>query len=160
MVYVNAFWAAALGASMLISDTFTPDPAQLDKDKPLEAAAAAFLSSRVVVYELHQLAKSRLATTKGQLTYLKRPHQDIVIARCMLSVPRGDLVEVVALPEAHNPFAAVGETQAFDTIEAIAKETYGPEILKHLHRYSSLTFKLSPRMTPLENEVLAYLAGF
>lgn len=145
---------------MLLSTTFTPDPAKLDKDKPLEAAAAAFLASRVVVYELHQLAKSRMATTKGQLTYLKRPHQDIVIARCSLAVPRGDAVEVVALPEAHNPFAATSETQAFDTIEAIAKETQGPELLKHLHRYSALTFKLTHKMTPLEKEVLAYLAGF
>lgn len=153
-------FGGSLGCLMLITATLPTDPAKLDKDKPLEAAAIAYLSARTVVHELHELSKSRLYYTKGLTTYKKRPHLDIVIARCCLQVPRGDAVEILALPEVRNPFAAGTEDKAFSLIDAIALEPDGPELLKHLHRQSSLSFKIRKRLLPLEQEVLAYLAAF
>lgn len=146
---------------MLIAATFPADVSKLNRVNPVEHAAASFLETRRLVHEMHRLSKSLFALTDGQRVFMKRPHPDLVIVRCGLTVPRGESVEVLALHQDNNPFAAAAEEEALDRIEAIAEaDPGGPELLMHLHRQAALTFKLTHKMTPLEKEVLAYLAGF
>lgn len=145
---------------MLIAATFPADVSKLNRDNPAEHAAASFLKTRRLVHEMHRLSKSLFALTDVQRVFMKRPHPDLVIVRCGLTVPRGESVEVLALHQDNNPFAAENEDKAFERIDAIAAEPGGPELLMHLHRQAALTFNLTHKMTPLEKEVLAYLAGF
>lgn len=67
---------------------------------------------------------------------------------------------MLALTAGLDPLKASTENEAFDIVDAIARTQEGVELLKGLNQVERLGEKLGKEITPVQQEVLAYIAAF
>lgn len=133
--------------------------AKLDDQNPEDQIILAYLKQhRTQVMLINAPLGHAVAEDRSKIN-CNRPGDGYRFARCGLN-STGEEISVLALTAELDPLKASTEEEAFDIIDAVAHTQEGVELLKGLYQAERLGEKLGKEITPLQQEVLAYIAAF
>lgn len=133
--------------------------AKLDENNPEDQVVLAYLKEHKTQVMLTDAALGHAITEERSKLNCNRPGEGYRFARCGLN-STGEEISVLALTTELDPLKASTENEAFDIVDAVAQTQEGIELLKGLYQVERLGEKLGKEITPLQQEVLAYIAAF
>lgn len=133
--------------------------AKLNEKNPEDQVILAYLKNHRTQVMLVDAALGHAITEERSKLNCNRPGEGYRFARCGLN-STGEEFSVLALTTELDPLKASTENEAFDIVDAVAQTQEGIELLKGLYQVERLGEKLGKEITPLQQEVLAYIAAF
>jgi hypothetical protein len=133
--------------------------AKLDEANPEDKIVLVYLKQAKTKANLIDAALGREIDEERAKVHCNNPSEGYKIAQCSLN-NTGEEIRVLALKSARNPLKASTEDEAFTIVDEIAKTKEGIALLKGLYAVERLGEKIGKELTPLEQEVLAYIAAY
>lgn len=133
--------------------------AKLDETNPEDQIILVYLKQAKTKAKLIEAALGREIDEERSKVHCNNPSEGYKIAQCSLN-STGEEIRVLALKAARNPLKASTEDEAFTIVDEIAQTKEGVALLKGLYAVERLGEKIGKELTPLEQEVLAYIAAY
>ncbi len=133
--------------------------AKLDETNPEDQVVLVYLKQAKTKANLIDAAQGHAIDEERSKVHCNNPSKSYKIAQCSLS-STGEEIRVLALTAERNPLKASTEDAAFDIVDEIAQTKDGIALLKGLYAVERLGERIGKELTPLEQEVLAYIASY